>query len=124
METAAKDALGRDDLHAIAPLVRAVHALAGSGQAGLLIGREHFVRLDASEVSKRVAMDDFARAVTEMPPIARALVEAAGHRVESMFLARAVPELQYAANRESLLAPKVLTSVLTGSWRDQFMHSE
>ena len=64
------------------------------GQAGLLIGREHLVRLDAPEVSKRVAMDDVARAVSAMPPIARALVEAAGHRVEGMFLTRAVPECQ------------------------------
>ena len=64
------------------------------GQAGLLIGREHLVRLDAPEVSKRVALDDVARALAEMPPIARALAEAAGHRVEGIFLTRAVPECQ------------------------------
>lgn len=32
MATAAKEALGREDLHAIAPLAHAAHALPGNGQ--------------------------------------------------------------------------------------------
>lgn len=62
------------------------------GQAGLLIGRQHLMRLDAPEVSKRIAMDDVAGAVNAMPPIARSLVEAAGHRVSDLFLTQVAPE--------------------------------
>jgi transposase InsO family protein len=39
---------------------------AGLGQAGLLVGRDQLVRLDAPEVGKRIAMDDVSRAVVEM----------------------------------------------------------
>ena len=56
------------------------------GQAGLLIGRPNLIRLDAPEVARRVAMDDVGRAVKEMPPIARSLVEVAGQRVQEIFL--------------------------------------
>ena len=56
------------------------------GQAGLLIGRSNLIRLDAPEVSKRVAMDDIGRAIVEMPPVARSLVEGAGQHVVDMFL--------------------------------------
>lgn len=56
------------------------------GQAGLLIGRSNLVRLDAPEVMSRIAMDDVDRALVEMPPIARSLVEASGHRISEMFL--------------------------------------
>jgi len=61
------------------------------GQAGLLVGRDQLVRLDAPEVGKRIAMDDVSRAVVEMPPIARAMVEGGGHRVKDMFLGNATP---------------------------------
>ncbi len=56
------------------------------GQAGLLVGRDQLIRLDAPEVGKRIAMDDVSRAVVEMPPVARAMVEGSGHRVNEMFL--------------------------------------
>ncbi len=54
------------------------------GQAGLLIGRSNMVRLDAAEVVSRIGMDDVGRALVEMPPVARSLVEGAGHRVSEM----------------------------------------
>lgn len=56
------------------------------GQAGLLIGRTNMVRLDTPEVANRIGMDNVDRALVEMPPIARSLVEAAGHRIEQSFL--------------------------------------
>ena len=56
------------------------------GQAGLLIGRSNLVRLDAPEVTKRISMDNVDRALIEMPPVARALAEASGHRMYQMFL--------------------------------------
>ena len=56
------------------------------GQAGLMIGRENLVRLEAPEVEKRIAMDDVRRAIKEMPPVARSLAEGAGHRVAELFL--------------------------------------
>jgi len=56
------------------------------GQAGLLIGRSNLVRLDAPEVASRIGMDDVDRALAEMPPVARTLAEASGHRISQMFL--------------------------------------
>lgn len=56
------------------------------GQAGLLIGRSNMVRLDAPEVANRIGMDDVGRALAEMPPVARSLVEASGHRISEIFL--------------------------------------
>ncbi len=56
------------------------------GQAGLLVGRDQFIRLDAPEVGKRIAMGDVSRAVVEMPSVARAMVERSGHRVNDMLL--------------------------------------
>lgn len=58
------------------------------GQAGLLIGRDHLVRLDAPEVERRVAMDDVNAALREMPPVARSLVEAAGAHIVDVILGR------------------------------------
>lgn len=56
------------------------------GQAGLHVGRDQLVRLDTPEVAKRISMDDVSRAVVEMPPVARAMIEGSGHRVNDMFL--------------------------------------
>ncbi|MCY4331993.1 MAG: CBASS cGAMP-activated phospholipase [Cyanobacteria bacterium MAG CAR1_bin_15] len=62
------------------------------GQAGLLIGRSNLIRLDAPEVSKHVAMDDVDRAIVEMPPVARSLVEGAGQHIADLFLTDFVRE--------------------------------
>lgn len=46
------------------------------GQAGLLVGRDHLVRLNAPPMPENpIEMDDYARASTELPPIARALFD-------------------------------------------------
>ena len=56
------------------------------GQAYLLVGKENVVRLDAPESPTPIAMDNYRRAVAELPPVARTLVEASGHHVASLFL--------------------------------------
>ncbi|MEO0486915.1 MAG: CBASS cGAMP-activated phospholipase [Pseudomonadota bacterium] len=56
------------------------------GQTGLMIGRPNLIRLDPQDVPNRIAMDDVGRAIKEMPPIARTLVEGAGHQIADMFL--------------------------------------
>lgn len=55
-------------------------------QAGLLVGRSNMIRLDAPEAASRIGTDDVGRALTEMPPVARSLAEASGHRISEMFL--------------------------------------
>lgn len=62
------------------------------GQAGLLIGRPNLVRIDAPEVAKRIGMDNVDRALVEMPPVARSLVEATGQRLSEVFLQDAKDE--------------------------------
>lgn len=64
------------------------------GQAGLLIGRPNLVRLDAPEDSNLVGMVDVDRALAELPPVARSLVEGAGHRVAEIFLSPNLAEGQ------------------------------
>ena len=56
------------------------------GQAGLLMGRDNMIRLDAPEVASRISLDDVQRATKEMPPIARSLVEGAGTHIAEIFL--------------------------------------
>lgn len=55
------------------------------GQAGLLVGRDHLLRLDAPETENPIAMDDVRRACSELPDVARALVDAAGDRINDLF---------------------------------------
>jgi len=70
------------------------------GQAGLLIGRPHLLRLDAPEVVNRIGMDNVDRALAEMPPVARSLVEASGQRISQIFLQDAHPEPPHAQHTE------------------------
>lgn len=56
------------------------------GQAYLLLGKDNVIRLDAPASSRAIALDDFPRASTELPPMARSLVEAAGHHIRRAFL--------------------------------------
>jgi len=57
------------------------------GQSWLLLGKENVLRLDVSESSNPIPMDDHRRAKAELPGAARSLVEAAGHQIQRMFLA-------------------------------------
>ena len=56
------------------------------GQAYLLVGRDQVLRLDAPEASTWIEMDDVAQAITELPGVARSLVDGAGQQVVREFL--------------------------------------
>jgi uncharacterized protein len=62
------------------------------GQAGLLIGKENLVRIDAPETPNPIAIDDHRRAKAELPAMGRSLAEASGQHIRHMFLQeRALP---------------------------------
>ena len=56
------------------------------GQAYLLVGKDHVMRLDAPPNSNPIGLDDYERARSELPHMARSLVEASGHRISEIFL--------------------------------------
>ncbi|TFL16054.1 patatin-like phospholipase family protein [Jannaschia formosa] len=56
------------------------------GQAYLLLGKEHVIRLDAPETTEPVALDDIRRAIRELPGLANSVVETVGDHVATMFL--------------------------------------
>jgi patatin-like phospholipase/acyl hydrolase len=57
------------------------------GQAYLLLGKDHVMRIDAPESSNPIALDDYKRAKEELPNMARSLIEGAGREIERAFLA-------------------------------------
>ena len=63
-----------------------LQSLNALGQAGLLIGAEHLVRIDAPASEKTIRMDDWTRASTELPGAAQAALDQLGDRVAGMFL--------------------------------------
>lgn len=71
--------------HAIRAAMRA-QSLNALGQAGLLVGKENLVRIDAPETPDPIGMDDHRRAKAELPAMARSLAEASGHHIEQVFL--------------------------------------
>jgi patatin-like phospholipase/acyl hydrolase len=57
------------------------------GQAGLLIGRDQLIRLNAPPMPQSpIALDDYVRASRELPPIATRLVDEQGIVVRDRFL--------------------------------------
>jgi hypothetical protein len=56
------------------------------GQAGLLIGRDRIIRADAPASEEKIAMDDWTRAVAELPDAAQAALDGLGELVANMFL--------------------------------------
>lgn len=56
------------------------------GQAYLLVGKPNVVRIDPSESSNPIALDDVRRSLDELPLIARSLAEGSGHHVADVFL--------------------------------------
>ena len=56
------------------------------GQAGLLIGADRMVRIDAPTTEAKIEMDDWRRAVEELPGAAEAAVYEMGPEVVSRFL--------------------------------------
>jgi len=57
------------------------------GQAYLLVGKNNVLRIDPPDAATPIELDDTPRAITELPLVARSLVEGSGHHVEAMFLA-------------------------------------
>src|SRR5262249_53940824 len=57
------------------------------GQAGLLVGRDQLLRLNAPAMPENpIAMDDYERACRELPPIAERLADENGEYVRDRFL--------------------------------------
>jgi hypothetical protein len=57
------------------------------GQAGLLIGRDQLIRLNAPPMPQSpIALDDYKRASRELPPIAARLVDEQGDIIRERFL--------------------------------------
>ena len=56
------------------------------GQAGLLIGRNRIVRVDAPANAYRIGLDDWTRAVATLPQAAEKALDEHGHYVASLFL--------------------------------------
>ena len=71
--------------HVIQAATRA-QSLNALGQAFLLVGKDQVMRLDAPESANPVNLDDYERACAELPPLARSLVEASGHKIAETFL--------------------------------------
>ena len=66
------------------------------GQAGLLIGADKVVRIDSPEREKKIQMDDWRRAIDELPGAAEAALNEMGPAVASTFLYEPVtPYIQY-----------------------------
>lgn len=55
------------------------------GQAGLLIGRNQLIRVDAPDDAYRIEMDDWSRAVAKLPGAAATAADEYGARVASFF---------------------------------------
>lgn len=56
------------------------------GQAFLLAGKNHVIRVDIDERDQQLDLDDVRRAKTELPNIARSHAESNGHLVQEIFL--------------------------------------
>jgi len=56
------------------------------GQAYLLLGKNNVVRIDPPETRDPIALDDVRRSLLKLPPLARSMSEASGHRVAELFL--------------------------------------
>lgn len=64
------------------------------GQAYLLVGKNNIVRVDPPESASPIELDDTARALSELPLVARSLIEGSGHLIETMFLRDQVEEFE------------------------------
>ena len=56
------------------------------GQAGLLLGAERLMRLDAPMAGRSIELDDWKRSVAELVPAAEQMLEEQGYAVAEMFL--------------------------------------
>ena len=60
------------------------------GQAGLLIGADHIVRIAPTPIDKPVELDDWRRAVDELAPAAMKILNTKGEKISDMFLSEPV----------------------------------
>lgn len=61
------------------------------GQAGLLIGRDHLLRVDGEPMPDAIELDDYPRAAAELPQIAEQLVDQHRDRLADFFAERRSP---------------------------------
>lgn len=61
------------------------------GQAGLLIGRAHLLRVDGEPMQDAIELDDYRRAAAELPEIAESLVDLHGDRLADFFMGARPP---------------------------------
>ena len=62
-------------------------SLSALGQAGLLIGKDRIIRVDASVEGQPIAIDDWTRARADLPSVAKDALDDFGRSVASAFLA-------------------------------------
>ena len=63
-----------------------LQSLSALGQAGLLLGADRTLRVTAPTCEESIALDDWSRAVKELPEAARADLHEFGDRARSTFL--------------------------------------
>jgi hypothetical protein len=63
-----------------------LQSLAAVNQARLLLGPPSVVRVDAPTSEQAIALDDWRRAVNELPPAAQQAIEKEGARIRDIFL--------------------------------------
>lgn len=73
------------------------------GQAGLLVGRDHLLRIDAPESMRPIDMDDVPRACAELPRTSRTLVDQLGDEVARLIGIGAAVSTH--SNRDEKAAP-------------------
>jgi|SRR6266404_5906232 len=78
---------GLIDWHEIISSAMHLQSQNATGQAGLLVGRDQLLRLNAPPMPDNpIALDDYDRASNELPPIAAQLVNAQGQFIRDRFL--------------------------------------
>lgn len=83
------------------------------GQAGLLVGPENVLRINAPQPDPRISLDDWLRARTELPTIAASLVDEFAPKVRKMFFNTPAQPYRpiYSPERPPPLTPLPPTSV-------------
>lgn len=61
------------------------------GQAGLLIGRDHLLRVDVEPMQDAIELDDYSRAAAELPEMAEQLVDLYRDRLSEFFAEPRLP---------------------------------
>lgn len=76
-----------------------VQSLNAQGQAGLLVGREHIVRLDPPSCGVTIELDDWRGAVSQLLPLAGHTLHAHGEMVANVFLSEfSIPYTPFVTN--------------------------